>query len=486
MSGTLAFSERLPERADLALTIIDVLRQRALQKPDLIAYSFLNDGEERESTLTYSELDQRARAIGAYLQSLGAAGEPVLLLYPPGNDYIAAFFGCLYARAAALPAYPPRINAHLQRVQKIAADARATIALTSQQVLSRGLVDSAGLGSLRWHTIENLSTDWADRWQRPSIDADTLAFLQYTSGSTSMPKGVMVSHGNLLHNQRLIQQAFRQNDQLIIVSWLPLYHDMGLIGGILQPLFVGGKCILMSPTAFLQRPFRWLQAISEYKATTSGGPNFAYDICIDKITPEQRATLDLSSWTVAFNGSEPVRAETLERFAAAFEPCGFRREAFHPCHGLAEATLLVSGGRIGKGPTVKSVSTHGLASNRVIDASAADGGQAIVGSGALPVKGSIAIVDPQTMTPCPPGHIGEIWVSGLSVAGGYWNAPEETARTFQAFISDSKEGPFLRTGDLGFVENSELFVTGRLKDLIIIRGVNYYPQDIERTVEQGH
>ncbi|MCA1633580.1 MAG: condensation domain-containing protein, partial [Acidobacteria bacterium] len=317
------------------------------------------------------------------------------------------------------------------------------------------------------------------------MGADTIAFLQYTSGSTTTPKGVVITHRNLLHNQRLIQQAFGQSAQSVILSWLPFYHDMGLIGGVLQPLFLGAKCILMSPTAFLQRPLRWLEAISAYRATTSGGPNFAYDLCVDKTTTEERAALDLSSWSVAFNGAEPVRAETLSRFMAAFEPCGFRHEAFYPCYGLAEATLLVSGGHAGNAPTIKNVAADALVANRAASATTSGTRRDIVGSGLLPPQQKVVIADPHEATICAPGEVGEIWVSGQSVAKGYWRAREETD-AFKAYISNTGEGPFLRTGDLGFIENGELFVTGRLKDLIIIRGVNYYPQDIELTVEQSH
>jgi acyl-CoA synthetase (AMP-forming)/AMP-acid ligase II len=302
-----------------------------------------------------------------------------------------------------------------------------------------------------------------------------LAFLQYTSGSTATPKGVMVSHGNLLHNEAIIQQAFAQTSESVIVSWLPLYHDMGLIGNVLQPLYVGAHSVLMSPVAFLQSPFRWLKAISHYRATTSGGPNFAYDLCVRKITEEQKAGLDLSSWQLAFNGAEPIRAETLDRFAKAFASCGFRREAFFPCYGLAEATLFVAGKTQSNAPAViKHFETAALSNNRVIEAT--DESQdrlSLVGCGGPGMGQTILIVNPETARVCPPGDVGEIWVSGASVAGGYWNQPEATERTFHASLAESSAGPFLRTGDLGFLQAGELFVTGRLKDLIIIRGRNH-------------
>ncbi|MEG3960560.1 AMP-binding protein, partial [Microcoleus sp. herbarium2] len=301
------------------------------------------------------------------------------------------------------------------------------------------------------------------------------------------PKGVMVSHGNLLHNEQMIQQAMQHTEKTIVVGWLPLFHDMGLIGNVLQPMYLGIPCILMSPLAFLQRPLRWLQAISRYKATTSGGPNFAYELCVSKITYEQREALDLSSWDVAFNGSEPVRAEMLDRFATAFEPCGFRREAFYPCYGMAETTLLVSGKLKAALPVLKTVQGNALEQHRVVSASGEnDGVRTLVGCGQTLLEQQIVIAHPDTLIRCQPTEVGEIWVWGNSVAQGYWNRPEETQTTFRAYLVDTGEGPFLRTGDLGFLQEGELFVTGRLKDLIIIRGRNHYPQDIELTVEQSH
>ena len=310
-----------------------------------------------------------------------------------------------------------------------------------------------------------------------------------SSAIESRPKGVMVSHRNLLHNQQLIQQAMQHTEKTIFVGWLPLFHDMGLIGNMLQPLYLGIPCILMSPVAFLQSPVRWLQAISRYKATTSGGPNFAYDLCVSKITPTQRATLDLSSWEVAFNGAEPVRAETLERFSATFSQCGFRASAFYPCYGMAETTLIVSGGRVRVPPVIQTVEKQALEQNRVVQADGAndaDWTRTVVGCGQTLLDQQIVIVHPENLSKCLPNQVGEIWVSGSSVAQGYWRRPEETEYTFGAYVANTGEGLFLRTGDLGFLVNGELFVTGRLKDLIIIRGRNHYPQDIELTVEKSH
>jgi acyl-CoA synthetase (AMP-forming)/AMP-acid ligase II/acyl carrier protein len=486
---TTSVIENFSEDVSQATTLAHLLRWRAQHQPDRSAYTFLLDGETEEACLTYSELDRQARSIAAMLQKLDAAGKRVLLLYPPGLEYIAAFFGCFYAGAVAVPAYPPRLNRSLGRLQTIIADAQASIVLTTETIHSRIeplLEEATGIESLDWATTDNLSDELAAEWQETDVARESLAFLQYTSGSTAAPRGVMVSHANLLHNQRLIQKTFQQTEESIILGWLPLYHDMGLIGNVLQPLYVGAPCILMSPVAFLQKPSRWLQAISRYRATTSGAPNFAYDLCARKTTPEQRAELDLSSWTTAFNGAEPVRRETMERFAQTFEQCGFRQEAFHPCYGLAEATLLVSGG------AVETIERRGfkkdaLEQNRVIGADAeSDEARTLVACGrALPDQ-RVVIVNHETLMPARPDEVGEIWVSGASVTQGYWNRPEESEHTFHAYLADTGDGPFLRTGDLGFLDAGELFITGRLKDLIIIRGRNHYPQDIEQTVGHSH
>jgi len=475
---------------DSVCTLVEILQSKTLYQPDKKAFTFLLDGEAEETSITYRELDLQARAIATRLQDLGASGDRALLIYPPGLEFIAAFFGCLYAGVVAVPAYPPRRNQSLSRLQSIVADAGATIALTTKTVLSnveRQFSQSPTLQALHWLTTDNIASDLAQAWLQPAISSDTLAFLQYTSGSTGTPKGVMVSHGNLLYNEQMLQTAFEHTEKTIYVSWLPLFHDMGLIGNMLQSLYLGRPCILMSPVAFLQRPVRWLQAISRYRATTSGGPNFAYELCVSKITNEQRETLDLSSWDIAFNGAEPVRAETLERFATAFEPCGFRREAFYPCYGMAETTLIVSGGIKAALPVIKTVQREALEQHRVVSASQEnDGVRKLVGCGQTLLEQQIVIAHPDTLIRCQPHEVGEIWVSGKNVAQGYWNRPEETQATFRAYEAGTGEGPFLRTGDLGFLQDGELFVTGRLKDLIIIRGRNHYPQDIELTVEHSH
>jgi amino acid adenylation domain-containing protein len=490
---------------------VELLRYRALHQTQQLSFTFLQEGETASASWTYEALDRLSRAIASQLQVMNLSGERALLLYPPGLDYLAAFFGCLYAGVVAVPAYPPRNHRNTPRIGAIASDAQAAIALTTSAIQSKikSLID---VSSLQWLTTDNLPAGIENSWEEPFIQKDTLAFLQYTSGSTGIPKGAMLSHGNLLHNAATTYQYMEHSPESKFVSWLPVYHDMGLIGGILQPLYGGFPCFLMSPASFLQNPYRWLKTISDYRGTTSGGPNFAYELCLQKITPEQRQTLDLSSWSVAFNGAEPVRWETLEKFSETFAECGFRREAFYPCYGMAEATLMISGGVKADFPAVKAVRGEGLKCDRVVEENLTPQPPSLRGKGekfspllageglgerstdirtfvscgrTLP-KQEIVIVHPQRLTRCQPHEVGEIWVSGSSIGQGYWNRKQETEETFRAYLADSRERLFLRTGDLGFLQNGELFITGRLKDLIIIRGRNLYPQDIELTAECSH
>ncbi|MEO1351549.1 MAG: AMP-binding protein [Cyanobacteria bacterium J06635_15] len=471
-------------------TLIELLSDRALHQPDQIAYTFLTDGEAKSESLTYQALDLQARTIAAQLQSQYPARTRALLIYPPGLAFIAAFFGCLYANLIPVPAYPPRRNQTLGRLRAIAADAEAAVALTTTAAwatMSHQAAQVPDLATLAWFSTDQLALEQAINWQAPPITSDTLAFLQYTSGSTGKPKGVMVSHGNLLNNLQGIQQVFGHTSESRGVIWLPPYHDMGLIGGVLQPLYTGFPMTLMSPVLFLQKPIRWLHAISQHRATISGGPNFAYDLCVRKIRPDQMADLDLSDWDIAFTGAEPIRPETLAQFSQTFAPYGFRQTAFYPCYGMAEATLLIAGGHKDTQPIVQPVDGAALERHQVVpavEASASD--RTIVSCGQTTPDHQLYIVHPETLTPCSIGQVGEIWISGPSVAQGYWQQPEATAQTFQAYLADTGVGPFLRTGDLGFELNGQLFVTGRLKDLIIIRGQNHYPQDIEHTVTASH
>jgi amino acid adenylation domain-containing protein/non-ribosomal peptide synthase protein (TIGR01720 family) len=465
----------------------EILRWRADHDSDRPAFTFLKDGGEEELQWTYRELDSAARTIAARLQQSTSIGQRVILLYPPGLEFVAAFWGCLYAGVIAVPAYPVRSPRNMERIKNIARNSQPTAALTTRRGLLRmkNLMDR-DLAALQWIETDYLSPDMADHWREQEISRDSIALLQYTSGSTGEPKGVVVSHGNLLHNEEAIQATFGQDSHSVIVGWLPLYHDMGLMGTMLQPVYSRARCVLMSPNAFLQHPFLWLNAISQYRATTSGGPNFAYDLCVRRITDEERARLDLSAWNVAFNGAEPVREETLEKFAFRFAGVGFAAKSFRPCYGLAEATLLVSGCTEKNQPAILTLDTAKLGQNRVQSAPARADATSVVSCGRIICGHGLAIVDPQTLTRCAPEQVGEIWIAGPSVAKGYWNRREESEHWFGAQIADSQEGPFLRTGDLGFIQDGNLFVTGRCKDLIIIRGRNHYPQDIEMTVQAAH
>jgi len=485
----------ISERADIgpalpSSSLVEVLRWRAVHEPARRAYTYLLYGETEEVSVSYGELDRRARAIAASLQSMGLEGERALLLYPQSLEFIAAFFGCLYARVAAIPLYPPKPkDRSLSRIYSIAQDAGAGVVLTTAAILSKTaplFTDDLHFKSMRFLATDDLKAGIENAWQEPSITSEALAFLQYTSGSTANPKGVMVGHKNLMHNLSLLHWKYELTRQSVFVSWLPLFHDMGLIIGTLLPLYGGFPDILMSPASFAQRPVRWLLAISRYKGTISAAPNFAYDLCTRKIPAEQRALLDLSSWAVAISGAEPVRAETIEQFVSAFGSYGFRLQTFNPGYGLAEATVAVSVGPKAGLPVIKNCDRKAHEQDRLVRAPGETGILTFVGCGQTWPGHRIVIANPETMGQCAPAQVGEIWVSGPSVTQGYWNQPEETEDTFRAYLSDTGEGPFLRTGDLGFLQDGELFITGRLKDLVIIRGRCHYPQDIEATVELSH
>ena len=467
--------------------LIEILQQRSKNQPDKTAYIFLQNGETESGSLTYRELDRKARAIAVRLQSW--QGERALLLYPSGLEFITAFFGCLYAGVIAVPVYPPRRNQKLSRLLSIANDAQAKVALTTTFILSsieKRWSEDVELAQLKLVATDTIKTNLKE-FVPKSLVPESLAFLQYTSGSTGTPKGVMVTHGNIIHNQQLIHQAFGHTEKSIGIGWLPLFHDMGLIGHVLQPIYVGFPSILMPPLAFLQKPIRWLKVISRYRATTSGGPNFAYDLCVKKVQPEQLANLDLSSWDLAYSGAEPVRAETLEQFREKFASRGFNESAFYPCYGMAETTLFATGGEKNQKPVVQGVKVKELEQNLVLESEiSSTESRVLVGVGRPYLDTKVSIVNPESLTRCERGQVGEIWVSGGSVTSGYWNRLETTRETFKIHLKDGKEGSWLRTGDLGFFSNGELFVTGRLKDLIIVRGRNYYPQDIELTVDSSH
>lgn len=473
-------------------SIAHYLQWRAHHQPTQLACRFLLETDGEEVHITYQELDAQAREIALRLRNVCEEGERVLLLYPPGLSYMAALFGCLYAGVIAVPAYPPHSSASLPRLRILADNAQVRIMLTTSVLASRcqGIGGSA-MQILCWPSTEGEPPRTeAQDYQLPArLTSDGLAYLQYTSGSTTEPRGVMITHQNLLYNLEQIQRRFELTEESRGVIWLPPYHDMGLIGGILQPLYTGFPITLLAPTTFIRQPLRWLQAISDGRATSSGGPAFAFDLCIRHISAQQRATLDLSSWNLAFCGAEPIPARTLEQFAATFAACGFRSEAFYPCYGLAEATVFVSGRR--KAAAYKAIYVEKQALQErllvpVASAKASSTVQALVSCGEATEEQKICIVHPETLTLCREQEIGEVWIAGPGVAQGYWGASVATEQTFQARILGSEKQGYLRTGDLGCVMQGELFIVGRLKDLILIRGRNYYPQDIEQTVGYAH
>lgn len=474
------------------MTLVELVQLRAALQGNGAGYTFLPNGEVgEEEKLGYAELDARARAIAAMLQQRLSVGDRALLVYPSGLEYITAFFGCLYAGVIAVPVYPPRKNQNADRLKKVVIDAGAAAVLSTAKLLPTvrdSLMESFDESGIAWIATDPEATGIvAADWRAADISRDTVAFLQYTSGSTGNPKGVILTHDNLLHNQWMTINAFDCDQTSDLLGWLPLYHDMGLIGNVMQPLYLGASCVLMPPVAFLQRPVRWLRAISHYRPTVSGGPNFAYDLCVARIPPDQRAGLDLRSWTLAFNGSEPVRGDTMDRFADAFAGCGFRPEAFYPCYGLAEGSLFVTGGIKRDLPVRAWFRKSGLMFNEAIPVDAGDpDAQSLVSSGRSWVDQNLAIVDPETRRPLLEHAVGEIWIKSPSVTRGYWMEAEQTREQCEARLADSDEGPYFRTGDLGFLHGGELFVTGRLKDLVIIRGQNHYPQDLEQTSERAH
>lgn len=470
-------------------SLVDLLMTRAQVQPNETACTFFIN-EHEEKAITYAELDEKARAIGAVLQQICNKGDRILLIYPASIDYIIGFFGCLYGGVVAVPVYPPRFNHSLSRLQTIITNAEAKVALTTEQMRSliqSSMHDNQTLLSIRWIATDTDALYDPIEWIDNDITKEDLAFFQYTSGSTSAPKGVMLSHANLLTNIQLISNTFGFSRESSTVIWLPPYHDMGLIGGILTPIFSGSPVHLMSPVDFLKNPFWWLSLVSKKKATCSGGPNFAYEMCIEKIRDEQKLTLDLSQWEIAFNGAEPVRNSTLNRFTEAFAASGFKKSAFFPCYGLAESTLFVSGGARDVEPINRSFSKKSLQFNTVVRIDEDDEDAVIlVSSGKSMPDHQLMIVDPETELPCESHQVGEIWLKGASVAKGYWQNTEKTYSTFQAHLANSGEGPFLRTGDLGFIDEDQVFVTGRMKNMMIIRGMNIYPHDVEATVQRAH
>ncbi|MFF2012619.1 SDR family NAD(P)-dependent oxidoreductase [Streptomyces sp. NPDC058195] len=452
-------------------------------------FRFLVDGEGEPLALGNAELDLRARSIAAVLQERFPAGERALIMCPAGLDYVTSFFACLYADIVAVPVYPPDPAFPMRTLPRLTAvveDAEPALVLAPAETIA--LVDrftehAPALGEIAWIPVDRVDTTAAGSWREPGTDRDSLAFLQYTSGSTNSPKGVMVSHGNLIHNISEMNRQFFGNDpRQHMVSWLPPFHDLGLIMGLLTPAYGGYPVTFMSPYSFLKRPLRWLRAISDTGATASPAPNFAYDLAVAKVTEQDRRTLDLSTWQVALNGAEPVRRKTMERFSAAFAECGFRPTTHAPSYGLAEATLVVSTGNPAAEPVHRDLRAESLLDGMAEDAAPGETVRNLPGCGVSLNDQKVVVVDPQTRAALPHGRVGEIWVAGPSVAHGYWRRPQATEEVFQARLGTG-EGPFLRTGDLGFTDGDELYVTGRIKDVVIVAGRNHYPQDIERTME---
>jgi acyl-CoA synthetase (AMP-forming)/AMP-acid ligase II len=449
-------------------TLVSLARERASADGDRTAYTYLDDGFADARSFSWRDVDERSRAMAVALSRHVRPGDRALLVLPPGPDFLFAFLGCLYAGVVAVPAPVPVRPRDIARLTGLHADAAPSAVVTIRPILEAGLGDAAGVPCL---TPEDADLGAAGDWKDPGAGAASLAFLQYTSGSTGNPKGVMVSHANILANEAMIARSFGMSSASTVVGWLPHFHDMGLIGSILQPLFVGAHAVLASPMAFMRDPLGWLRTISRYRARTSGGPNFAYELCVRRHERlGRKLELDLSSWDLAFVGAEPVRAATMRRFADTFAAYGFDERALFPCYGLAEATLFVTGGEKGAGlRTRERGSRRGTTS-------------AFVGCGRAAEGLDVEIVDPETMQVCPDGVEGEVLVAGPSVSAGYWNRPDETRETFGQRIA-GKDGSYLRTGDLAVRLAEGVYITGRSRDLIIVAGQNYYPQDLEASAE---
>ena len=470
-------------------TLRDILEDRALNRPNDLAYAFLS-GNELQNQWDYAQLRRQVARVGAHLKKFEAVGARALLVYPQSLNFMAAFLACLCRNVVAVPVPAPEawnLRRAMPRLKAIADDAQAALVLTTRRILdlSASAGDSWDFSALPCVVTDELPDDAISDLGHESIEPSGLAYLQYTSGSTSLPSGVMISHRNLMHHLKTLHTACAYGDG-VTVTWMPHFHDYGLVQGLLQPFFSGDPCYFMSPLSFMKRPTHWLGAITKYQGTHSQAPNFAYDHCIRRIRAEERGGLDLASWKAAGNAAEPINPRVLETFVETFKPFGFRREAFAPAFGLAEATLLVSSTPLNSGPQIIDLDADALETGQIVAARPGHSVHQAVGCGELVGSTKVAIVNPETLTRCQGERIGEIWVSDIAIAAGYWNQPEKSRATFAAYLSDTGEGPWLRTGDLGFLRNGQLFISGRLKDLIIIRGANFAPQDIEWIVQRSH
>jgi len=470
--------------------MVEALRWRAEHQPDRRLYIYLENAEVETDVLTYAELDRRARAVAARLQEQDGAGERALLLFPPCLDFFAAFFGCFYAKVAPIPLHLPRRPRNLPRLEAIAHDAGAKFLLSTSGTLSSDEAELARqvplLSSLSRLNADALPAGVEEGWREPSLDSESLCFILYTSGTTGTPYGSMVRHGNVLHNMGVTSVTMGNTPESIGLNWLPVYHDLGLINGTLIPFFKGHPTYIVPPEALVVSPIRWLRAISNFRVNITGGPNFAFELCVRRTTPEEREGLDLSCWYTAYNGAEPIRDGVMRRFMETFQPYGFRPETMAPCYGMAEATLEATHAPREGRPLTLWVDREKLKSDVVVEAASRDQGQPIVSCGLPVAHMKLAVVAPETGLRRGPDEVGEVWLSGPSITKGYWGKPERTQSIFQAYIAGTGEGPFLRTGDLGFLHDGELYLSGRLKDMIIIRGENHYPQDIELTAESPH
>lgn len=470
-------------------TYVEVVKNHAISSPDHVVFRFLSDGVNESESLTFLQLETRAKAIGASMQHYGSKGDNALLLFQPGLSYVASLFACFYSGYVAIPAYPPRRNKGIDRIYTIIEDSGANICLVSQNVyndIQRNFPEDKLLSQINWIIYEEISDNMAFNFNELDILPSDVALLQYTSGSTGNPKGVLVTQLNLLYNSENIRQAMGLDRDTVGVHWLPIFHDMGLIGGLLQVAYLGAVNIGMPPTEFIKRPVNWLKAIDKYGGTNGGGPDFTYNYCSQKITDEECAELNLSTLKVLYSGSEQIRGSTFKQFSHKFAVSNFKEDQFYPCYGMAETTLIVTGGYYKSPPKYLNVDSKALSNNKIIVLDEhIEEGTSLVGCGHIWMETVVEIVDPFSMKRKSRNEVGEIWVGGPTVAAGYWNKPEETERVFGAMISDTNEGPFLRTGDLGFFHDKELYITGRIKDLIIIRGVNYHPNDIEFSIQNS-
>jgi acyl transferase domain-containing protein/acyl-CoA synthetase (AMP-forming)/AMP-acid ligase II/acyl carrier protein/SAM-dependent methyltransferase len=500
----------MQDSLDLATSsLVALLQRRSEGRSASKGYTFLPDGDEAEFRLTFADLEHHARRLAGALLENSRRGERAILFFPAGLEFLKGLFGCLFAGVIGVPVAYQRLRKPNPALTSIVADSGATLLITTDEILAdreRFLQHNAALAGLRWISVNHPTDNCAREapafdigaaaiahgqcrpGAREPFDPSGVAFLQYTSGSTGSPKGVCLTHRALLHNLLRMQELLHLlPEECVGVTWLPAYHDMGLIGHILQVVHTGADLVLMSPMAFVQKPLRWLRAISRYRATITCGPNFAFELCTRQIKPRDCEGLDLGSWQVACIGAEPIAPRVLDEFTTAFEPFGFRREVFYPCYGLAESTLMVTGGHWQATPVLRSVVRSGLENEMVVPAVPGDpDAKEVVGCGRPVPDLDVRIVDPVTAQACAPDRIGEIWVAGPSVAAGYWGRPHESEQVFRARIAGEESNGYLRTGDLGFFLGGELFVAGRLKDMINIRGRKLYPQDVEQIVTEAH